>query len=59
MARLNAAVNQVLQMPDVKEKIANGGATAVGGTSEEFAAFVRTDYARWGRIVKESGVKLE
>lgn len=59
IARLNAAVNQVLQMPDVKEKIANGGATAVGGTPEEFAAFVRTDYARWGRIVRESGVKLE
>ena len=59
VARLNAEINKVLQMPDVKEKIANGGAAAVGGTSEEFAAFVRTDYAKWGRAVKESGVKLE
>jgi tripartite-type tricarboxylate transporter receptor subunit TctC len=46
-------------MPDVREKIAAGGAAAVGGTSEDFAAFVRADYAKWGRIVKESGVKLE
>ena len=59
VARLNAEINKVLQMPDVKEKIANGGASAAGGTSEEFAAFVRADYAKWGRLVKESGVKLE
>ena len=59
VAKLNAEVNNVLQMPDVKEKIANGGAMAVGGTSEDFAAFVKADYAKWGKIVKESGVKLE
>ncbi|MEO8136015.1 MAG: tripartite tricarboxylate transporter substrate-binding protein, partial [Betaproteobacteria bacterium] len=59
VARLNAEVNKVLQMPDVREKIANGGAAAAGGTSEAFAAFVRADYAKWGKIVKESGIKLE
>jgi tripartite-type tricarboxylate transporter receptor subunit TctC len=59
VAKLNAEINKVLAMPDVREKIAAGGAAAVGGTPEEFAAFVRTDYAKWGRIVKESGVKLE
>ena len=59
IARLNAAVNQVLQSPDVREKIANGGAVAAGGGSESFAAFVREDYARWGKIVKDAGVKLE
>jgi tripartite-type tricarboxylate transporter receptor subunit TctC len=59
VAKLNAEINKVLAMPDVREKIAAGGAAAVGGTSEDFAAFVRADYAKWGRIVKESGVKLE
>ena len=59
VARLNAEINKVLQMPEVREKIANGGAIAAGGTSEDFAAFVKADYAKWGRIVKESGVKLE
>jgi tripartite-type tricarboxylate transporter receptor subunit TctC len=59
VARLNAEVNKVLQMPDVREKISNGGATPVGGSAEDFAAFVRTDYAKWGRIVKDSGVKLD
>ncbi len=59
VARLNEEVNKVLQMPDVREKITNGGATPVGGSSEDFAAFLSTDYAKWGRIVKDSGVKLE
>ena len=59
VARLNAEVNKVLQMPDVREKIATGGAQAAGGTSEDFAAFVRADYAKWGKIVKDANIKLE
>ena len=37
----------------------NGGAIPVGGSSEEFAAFLRKDYDKWGKIVRESGVKLQ
>lgn len=59
VARLNAEVNKVLQMPDVRDKITNGGATPVGGSAEDFAAFVHAEYAKWGQIVKDSGVKLE
>ena len=59
VARLNAEVNKVLQMPDVREKIATGGAQAAGGTSEDFAAFVKADYAKWGKIVKDAAIKLE
>ncbi len=59
VARLNAEVNKVLAMPDIREKISAGGATAVGGTSEEFAAFVRADYAKWGKIAKDANIKIE
>jgi tripartite-type tricarboxylate transporter receptor subunit TctC len=59
IARLNAEVNKVLAMPDIREKISAGGATAAGGTSEEFAAFVRADYAKWGKIAKEANIKIE
>ena len=58
VARLNAEINKVLQMPEVRAKIEQGGATPVGGTSEAFADFVKTDYAKWGRIVKTAGIKL-
>ncbi len=59
IARLNAEVNKVLQSPDVIERVTAQGVSVAGGSSEAFAAFVRTDYERWGRVVKESGVKLE
>ena len=58
VARLNAEINKVLQLPEVRDKIVNGGAIPIGGSSEDFAAFLRADYAKWGRIVRESGVKL-
>ena len=59
VARLNAEINKVLAMPDVREKFAAGGVAPVGGRSEEFAAFVRADYAKWGKIAKDSNIKIE
>jgi tripartite-type tricarboxylate transporter receptor subunit TctC len=59
VARLNAEVNKVLQSADVIEKVTAQGVSVAGGTSDAFAAFVRNDYERWGRVVRESGVKLE
>lgn len=59
VARINAEVNKVLQMPDIREKLGGQGIAPGGGTAEAFAAFVRDDYARWGRVVKESGVKVD
>jgi tripartite-type tricarboxylate transporter receptor subunit TctC len=58
VARLNAEINKVLQQPEVRDKILAGGAIPVGGSSEDFASFLRTDYTKWGQIVKASGVKL-
>ena len=58
VARLNAEVNKVLQMPAVREKIQQGGATPAGGTSEAFAEFLRNDYGKWGQVVKAAGIKL-
>ena len=59
VARLNAEINKVLAMTDVRDKIANGGASAVGGSAEDFAAFVRADYAKWGKIAREAAIKIE
>ena len=59
VATINAEVNKVLKMPDIRDKLANAGITPAGGTSEAFAEFVRTDYANWGKVVKASGVKLQ
>jgi tripartite-type tricarboxylate transporter receptor subunit TctC len=56
--RLNKEVNRVLKTPETAQKIEAGGVSVVGGSSKDFAEFVKKDYANWGRIVKESGIKL-
>ncbi len=58
IAILNKAMNRVLSSPDVIARMKAGGVSPVGGTTATFASFVAKDYANWGRIIKESGVKL-
>jgi tripartite-type tricarboxylate transporter receptor subunit TctC len=57
--KINAEVNKILKSPDVKEKFAAEGGGALGGSSQEFAALLKADYAKWGKVVKDSGVKLD
>ena len=55
--KLNAAVNVALADPDVRGKIVKSGAVPVGGTPEALAAFIRAEYDKWGRVVREHGIK--
>ena len=57
--RLNAAAQKVLAQPAVRAKFAEIGAQAAGGTPEAFAGYIREDFAKWTRIVKEANVKVE
>jgi tripartite-type tricarboxylate transporter receptor subunit TctC len=56
--RLHDDFVRVLNMPDVKERIANDGAEPVGSSPEEFREFLRADMLKWQKVVKESGAKL-
>jgi tripartite-type tricarboxylate transporter receptor subunit TctC len=58
IALLNKETNRVLQSPDLIEKLKAGGVSAGGGTAQAFAEFVKADYAKWGALVKASGIKL-
>lgn len=57
--RLNSELNAALALPDVREALAKVGMTAAGGTPEAFAELIKRDTARWGRIIRERGVKVE
>ena len=59
VAKLNAEVNRILQLAEVRQKIDSEGAIAMGGSSEEFTALLKRDIGRWGQIVKDSGAKLD
>jgi tripartite-type tricarboxylate transporter receptor subunit TctC len=59
IAKLNAELNRVLKMSDVQERMHAIGLDPAGGTPDEFAAFVKTDIARWAKVIKQSGVRAE
>jgi tripartite-type tricarboxylate transporter receptor subunit TctC len=55
--KLNAAVNMALADPDVRGKIVKSGAVPVGGSPEALPVFMRAEYDKWGRVVREHGIK--
>lgn len=57
--KTNEEVNRALATPKVRDYLLRIGATPGSGSAEEFAEFARTERARWGRAVQESGVKVE
>ena len=59
VARLHAEVDKILRAPEVRERLAALGAEPAGSTPNEFAAFITTEMARWGKIIKEKGIWSE
>lgn len=60
LARLRAAVATALAAPDVKERLNSaGGLEPFASTPEAFAELIRSDYEKYGRIVKQVGIKLD
>jgi tripartite-type tricarboxylate transporter receptor subunit TctC len=57
--RLNGEIAKVLALKDVQEALARQGAEAQSGTPAQFSAFIKSDYAKWARVVKESGIRIE
>ena len=57
--KLNAEINHILQLPDVRERLAISALEPGGGTPEQFAAIIKADLARWPGIVKKANVKVE
>jgi tripartite-type tricarboxylate transporter receptor subunit TctC len=59
VARLNAEVNRALAAKDVRERLASEGGDVLGGSPAQFAAFLAAEHSKWGRVVRESGAKVD
>ncbi|HMO48367.1 MAG TPA: tripartite tricarboxylate transporter substrate binding protein [Rubrivivax sp.] len=57
--QLNAAITAVTAMPEVRQHMSQGGAEPTSATPEAYTAFVRADAAKWGKVVRDSGAKIE
>jgi len=57
--RLNTEVAKVLKTPEMKEKMTGLGTDVVANSPEQFAQYLREETAKWSKIVKDAGIKLE
>lgn len=59
IAKLHAALVTTLNSADLKQKLAGQGANTLSSTPEEMAAFMKEETAKWGKIIKAAGIKID
>ena len=57
--KLNAEINRILQLPDVRERLGSLGAEIIGGTPKEFADHIQREIPKWAKVIKDAGVRVE
>jgi len=56
--KLNLGIAEALKSPDVVQRLAADGSTPVSSTSQEFAALIKSEIAKWRKLVKDAGLTL-
>jgi len=59
IARLNAEINRVIALPDVKERFSQSGIEIVGGAPDVFDRHIREQVATWGKVVKDANIRVD
>ena len=57
LAKLNRDMVAILRSPAMQERISNLGGVPIGNSQAEFAAFLKTEAVKWGKLVRDSGAK--
>ncbi|CAN5777454.1 tripartite tricarboxylate transporter substrate-binding protein [soil metagenome] len=57
--RLNTEISKILARPEIAKKLQEIGLEIMGGSPAHFSDFIRSENARWGKVIKDSGVKFE
>lgn len=58
VGRLNAGINKILKDAGVREKLSGDGAEPVGGTPEQFLAHLKSEIAKWSKVVKHARMRI-
>jgi tripartite-type tricarboxylate transporter receptor subunit TctC len=59
VARLNSEIAKVMASPDARDRIAALGADIMTSTPERFAAYIKSEQAKWGQVIKDSGARVD
>jgi tripartite-type tricarboxylate transporter receptor subunit TctC len=57
VTRLHADIAKVTRLPDLQKQLEGQGATTIGNTPEQFSAYIKSESAKWEKVLKASGVK--
>jgi tripartite-type tricarboxylate transporter receptor subunit TctC len=58
VARLNREINAILASPEMRQKLADQGADAMGGTPEAFAEHAKRERDKWSRVIRDAGISV-
>jgi tripartite-type tricarboxylate transporter receptor subunit TctC len=59
VTKLNTEVNRILQLPDVRQKLADAGIEPGGGSPQQFSDFIVREMGKWGKVAKDAGIQPE
>ena len=59
VAKLNEPVNKILGSADIKERLAAEATEPLGGTPSDLARYLKADYDRWGKVVRDAGIRAD
>jgi tripartite-type tricarboxylate transporter receptor subunit TctC len=59
LGRLNAEIQQMVASPAFRDKVNAIGSEPMSGTSEQFAAFIRSESAKWADVIKRAGARID
>ena len=57
--KLAAKIGAIVKSPDIAARFEADGAVPIGSTPQQFAAFLKSEMLKWGRVIKEAGIQLE
>jgi tripartite-type tricarboxylate transporter receptor subunit TctC len=57
--RMNAEIGKILRQPEISAKLAADGAEVVGGTPAQFGAFIKSETAKYAKLIREAGIRVE
>jgi tripartite-type tricarboxylate transporter receptor subunit TctC len=57
--KANAEIRKMLSVPEVSQRLIDMGADPASSSPEELAAYVKSELARWGKVVRDTGIKLD
>jgi tripartite-type tricarboxylate transporter receptor subunit TctC len=59
VAKLNQEIARILNSAEMRERLSHEGAEVVGGSPEEFGSFYRAEIAKWAKVIRSAGIRLE